>query len=525
MRQKGWIGCVLACWMLLALPSSALGDGQSIPEARPGLRALLIGCDHFLSQEDTWPAADNNLRMMGDTLLTDQRRYSLIRSYSDSISSVSAFEEAVQNAFGSAGPYDISLLYISTHGIYDDGLSTARAGLLLSDGTAEALLDTASLQRIMDKVPGYKVMILDACNAGAMIGKGLADLEARAFFTGPQYKVLCSAGGSEASWYYHSAQNAALVGASYFATALTYGLGYQGHFAADRNQDGDITLNELYAYLYENYAASTPQVYPQRDDFVFFSYDPQRIRPITQAITDITFEDTLLTAGQSEVAFSFTVQRQVELYYQVVYHQEGAWQFRQSQHYLDGEQLDGTVLPGRKERALSLDTGDDDAFGYAMIQLITLEEGRPVFQGARLLCIRPAQGQAALSVETGPRFAPAAGQELPILIQHDVPCGLTVSVLDADGWVVRRLAYDSPSRPQQISSGASSMYWDGRTNSGELAPVGRYAVQVRVQIGEETYTARSPEFELTAEAAVSVPPPLLPAVSSRPDKRLTLWLP
>jgi hypothetical protein len=60
---------------------------------------------------------------------------------------------------------------------------------------------------------------------------------------------------------------------------------------------------------------------------------------VTQAITDLTFEDTLLTAGQSEVTFSFTVQRQVELYYQIVYHRDGGWQFDQAQHYLDGEQF------------------------------------------------------------------------------------------------------------------------------------------------------------------------------------------
>ena len=134
-RKRLWL--LLALGLALCLPLRAGGESASpAPEPRNRLRALLIGCDHFLSQEDTWPAADNNLRMLGDTLLMDQRRYALIRSYSGSIASVDAFEEAVVSAFGSAGPYDISLLYISTHGIYDDGLSTARAGADLDMGIA-----------------------------------------------------------------------------------------------------------------------------------------------------------------------------------------------------------------------------------------------------------------------------------------------------------------------------------------------------------------------------------------------------
>ncbi len=514
MRGKRWIGGILAFLALLLTPLSAGASEapafaappaltertEMPPDSQPRLRALLIGCDHFVSQEDTWPAADNNLRMLSDTLMLDQRRYALIRSYSSSIATVEAFAEAVRSAFESAGEEDVSLLYISTHGVYDESGVDVLSGVLLSDGEEETLLGAAALQEILGTIPGKKVLILDACNSGALIGKGLNVFPEQVFFTGPDFKVLCSAGGNEASWYYQSAQNAASDGASYFATVLAYGLGNQGDFAADRNQDGLITLEETYAFLYENYAASTPQVYPQRDDFVLFAYDVNRPWAVTQAITDITFEDTLLTAGQSEVTFSFTVQRQVELYYQIVYHRDGVWQFGQAQHYLDGEQLDGTVLPGRNERTLSLDTGEQDAYGYAMIQMITREGEQTVFQGARLLCVQPAEGEAQVAVTTGAAFIPGQGQELPILVQHDVPCGLTVNVVDAEGKVARRLAYDAPTRPQQIVPNASTFYWDGRLTSGDAAPVGTYAVVVRVRLGDQTFTVCSPAVELLEDA-------------------------
>lgn len=476
-------------------PFSGLAlDNADQPVPPPKMRALLIGCDHFVSQTDTWPAADNNLRLLTDTLIADERRYALIRSYSSAVSSVVQFADAVASAFQNAGPGDVSLLYIGTHGV----LEGEEAGLLLSDGEKEEVLTGNALKAVLDDIPGVKVVVLDACNSGAMIGKGMSGVENPVFLSGPDYKVLCSAGGSEASWYFHGGGEEA-AGASYFATVLAQGLGAQGDFGADRNFDGLITLEEVYAYLLDNYAASTPQAYPQHDgDFPLFSYDPEKPRTIRKAVTDITFQDTLLTAGQTEVTFSFTVQRQAELYYQVIYHQNGEWQFGLAQHFQDGEQTDGTVLPGRKSRTLALKTAGDSS-GYAMIQLITLEDGVPVFQGARLLCVQPARGEAKLSVETGKAFSPGAGGELQILVGHNVPCGLTVSVLNEEGRAVRYLSYDAPTRPQQLSPEASSFSWDGLTSAGLPAPPGQYTVAVRTEIDGNPFSAESEPFELTAD--------------------------
>lgn len=485
----------LLAFLLLPFPRGFPGNERP---AQGKMRALLIGCDHFLTQEDTISAAEHNIAMLSDVLLQDDRRYALIRSCSSSIGSVSEFESAVTEAFRNAGPEDVSLLYIATHGLFEPEAGVDSAALLLSDGEREERLDAQTMQAILDQVSGKKVLILDACNAGAMIGKGLSGGEGRSFFTGPDYKVLCSAGGSEASWYFQGAQDAAATGASYFAAVLCHGLGLQGEFAADINADGRVTLSEMHTFLWDNYAASTPQVYPQGDEeFVLFSYDLEHAPPLEKAVTDLTFDDTLLTAGHSEVTFSFTVQRQTELYYQIIYHQDGQWQFAQAQHYLDGEQLDGTVLPGRKKRTLSLNTSGQDASGYAMIQLITLEEGQPVFQGARLLCVQPEAGPVALRVLTAPAFAPGEGEEITILVEHDVPCGMTVNILSDRGKVVRRLAYETPSRPQQLTPAGSTFYWDGKLNNGEPAPAGEYTAQVRVRLGGESYDARSAPFRLT----------------------------
>ena len=500
MRRAGF-GLLLGLFfLLLSLPVHAENEETAVDRR---LRALLVSCDHFVTQPDTGSAGEHNLRMLSDALLSDTRRYALIRSCPGTLSSVSAFEEAVVSAFGNAEEKDISLLYISTHGVLPPDGGAADAALVLSDGETEALMDAPTLRRILSGIPGQKVIILDACNSGAFIGKGLSGGPDRVFFTGPEYHVLCSAGGSEASWYYQGAQDASSAGASYFATVLADGLGPQGNHPADLNRDGQITLTEAYAFLTDHYAASTPQVYPQEDaSFVLYAYDPQQEEPIRKAVTDITFSDTLLTAGQTAVTFSFTVQRQVSLYYQLIYHENGAWQFGSAQHFPDDEQTDGTVLPGRKTRTLALNTGDS-AYGYVLLQLITLEEGRPVFQGARLICVQPAVGEVSLQVRTAAAFVPAAGQELFILAQHDVPCAMSVSVLDENGRVVRRLAYDQPSRPQQLTPSGSTFYWDGRKADGEWAPPGVYTVQVQVRMERRMFTARSEPFSLESGSPAS----------------------
>ena len=204
--------CLLLSLLLVFMLSPAYGasSGGGRVEKPPKLRALLIGCDHFLTQEDTWPAAEHNVQMLSDTLIRDRRKYALIRPFASEIASVEAFEAAVQSTFRSAGEKDISLFYISTHGVYGESGS----GLLLSDGVEEALLTGPELERVLAQVPGTKMVILDACNSGAVIGKGLSDPASGVCLSGPAFKVLCSAGGSEASWYWQGAQDDAANGAS-----------------------------------------------------------------------------------------------------------------------------------------------------------------------------------------------------------------------------------------------------------------------------------------------------------------------
>lgn len=482
---------LLALFLLLLFANGALAAENSSPR----MRALLVGCDFFVSQENTYPAAANNVQNLADALMNDSRGYLLIRQSAGTISTISALEDAVERAFYQATEDDISVFYISTHGILsEDGES---AMLLLSDGTTEEQLDVRTLERIFRNVPGTKVLILDACHSGAFIGKGLSGGASRKPFSSPEYRVLCSAGGSEASWYWQGAAiTSRMQAASYFATVLCSALGTQGDYAADINRDGNITLSEAYQYICNNYAVATPQVHPQNDDFVLFSYNPYAVSANGKSVTDIQFDSTLMTAGQSQVTFSFVVRREVKLYYQIVYFANGAWQFGRAETVPDDETGGGFVNKGYKMRNLALSTPGDASSGYALIQFITLEDGVPVLQGARLLCVEPASGDIALQVATDASLDPSMKIELSITVAHDAPCALTVQVMDAAGNMVHRICYEQPTRPQQLTPDASMFYWDGKLRDGTYAPQGEYTIVARTVVGGKMFSAQSQPFTL-----------------------------
>lgn len=485
--------------LLLLLPlASALAE-ESVT-----LRALLVGCDRFISQPATGDAAETSVRMLAETLAEDSRGYALIRSRVNALYSVEAFESAVTETFMASGEDDISVLYISTHGIpSENGLD--ESGLLLSDGETEELLTVAALENILNDIPGMKVLILDFCNSGMFIGKGVAGGAERVPFRGGSYKVLCSAGAEEPSWYWQNARDGGRAGASYFATALAAGIGKPGHRPADGNLDGEITLLEGYRYVRENCAVSTPQVYPQEDGaFVLFAYDPDETPARERTVTDLVFDDTCLNAGQSSVSFSFTVHRETALHYQIVYFRDGAWQFGDAEYYADTEG-GGLVPPGAKTRTLMLRTDDSMDSGYAIIQLITVEDGVPVIQGARIISVAPSYGRIVLSVAAENVFTPANGEELAVSVYHDSPCGLTVTILDALGGTVRRLAYDAPTRPEQLSPQGSMFYWNGKRSDGSPAPAGVYTVRVKTVIDGRAIITESDEFTLLDKGDLPLP--------------------
>lgn len=487
----------LLVWLCLPLRPALAEGGVN--------RALLVGCDHFVTQEDTSPSSENNVTRMAQALSGGAMNLETLVTRSTGISGPEELLALIRDAFADAVEGDVSYFYISTHGLWEQGDPTDEMTLLLSDGRNENGITARQLRDCFDEIPGTKVLILDACHSGAVIGKGIhAPFDN--VFEGPDYKVICSSGGAEESWFW-SGQigDTQLTGAGYFSGALVSGLSAVGGYGADDNNDGVITLTELKRYLLNHHGASTVRVYPEEDDFAVMTYDAAsfngRRRDIS--VSNVSFGADVLPADNPTVDFTFNVVHATQVAYQLVHHRGDRWDFARSRLlYDDAERFGafgdarGFLSPGMKERTITLDRADTGSYGYVLLQLITLDGGVPSLVTSRVLCVPPEQGDPDLFILTEPSFTPASWDELSIVIQHAFPCELTVTVEDMDGTTVRRLASREPTRPTHLQPQGSAYCWNGRMNNGSPAPAGQYRIRVKAYVGRERYEAVSGAFEL-----------------------------
>ena len=161
----------LAALVLCALLSLVPPPPAPETPAAPRLRALLIGCDHFVTRESTAPAATFNVSLLAGALATDSRGYEVIRTEADTVTGLESLERSVAETFLDATGDDISLIYISTHGLYSPSAPLTNCALIFSDGDDESVVTAPEIKNLLDTVPGVKVVIFDACSSGAFIGK------------------------------------------------------------------------------------------------------------------------------------------------------------------------------------------------------------------------------------------------------------------------------------------------------------------------------------------------------------------
>ena len=197
--------------------------------------------------------------------------------------------QAIQTAFADAQEKDVSILYISCHGYYRDGMTIMQ----FTDGSEIAACD---LEAALRKIPGTIVILADFCDSGGLIaaydetgsltgGVVSAFSGENAAFSSSKYKVLASAALGQDS-YRLSFDGTDGGAVTVFARALCDALGWsiddqrRGPLNADSNYDGEITLWEAYQYScrrvkwYLSRAggayAQDVQVYPEGDMFVLF---------------------------------------------------------------------------------------------------------------------------------------------------------------------------------------------------------------------------------------------------------------
>lgn len=487
---RRWVCTMLA----LVLLCPGLFPLQASETPGPVLRALLVACDDFVTQPDTTPSSYNNLVAVRRALLYDARSYSRIRVSVNQALDAESFSQLALEAFGDARPQDTSLFYLSTHGIQVEGSPDFFA--LMSDGQKETMLSARELHQALAGIQGTKVIILDACYSGAAIGKGTNLPEALSVFTGPDFKVLTSSGALEPSFLWTDGAGT-VQGGSFFAQALIEGISAEGNFAADRNRDGIITLEELYSHQLKAYGASTPQAYPQNDSTPVFTYkagSPAAGR--LRTVSGLSLDTPVIHAREEPLVFSYTLNRQARLAYQLVYRQEGTWRFRQPQSIADPGRGDGLVLPGRKEVALALQPQLEGMSGYLLMMIVTVVEDRSRPQACVLLSVQAKGLQSPPRVDSGQGFSPTKGEEMPFILRHDGPAQFTARVVDEMGEEVAVLCYNRMSRPLHLLEEGSSLFWDGRLPDGSLARPGKYRLSALLRAGGEQYEVMGEVFEL-----------------------------
>ncbi len=499
--------CLLMAFVLLPfaalgeiiLPAAPAGDG-----ARTN-RALLVGCDQFLSQQSTYPSSYNNVLNMAQALSGGTMNLKELVTVPDGLSTTGDLAALILDTFADADADDVSLFYISTHGVWTDVMLSDDMTLLLSDGSRENGVTAWQLRTMFDQIEGKKVLFLDACHAGAMIGKGVKDYIEN-IFAGEDYVVICSSSGSQKSWYWSGdIDGETLAGAGYFSGALVRALSMQGAYGADDNRDGQITLTELKRYLLANHGASTVRTYPEDSDFAILTYDNNTYtgRSRDALIEGVTFESDVLSHQEPTVYFSYNVVSRVQVAYQIVYHRDSRWDFDGAQLIYDNNgdfapypKAGKTVSLGMTERAITLDNPNPDDSGYVLLQLLVIEDGIPLVISSRLLCVPPESGDPAMVIHVMPYFVPEMYQELTFSIDHAFPCEMTITVEDMEGNIIRRLSSREPTRPEQLTPMATSYTWDGRLSDGTMAPEGMYRIRVKAYVGSERYEVISDPVSL-----------------------------
>jgi len=452
-------------------------------------RALLVACSDFITQEDLGAAISGNLHMIGSALISAGVGHLSIED--GTIGTVPALGEAISNTFFDADEDDLSVFYLCTHGVLsssDDG----QVYLLLGDGKTESPLSAQALYDLLCGIQGEKLVILDACHSGALIRRGQPEADIHPgtqstdsvpltpFLQDSSMHVLTSSDGSESSWYYDS-ESLASGAVSYFASALSSGLGLYGAAEADLSGDGSVSLQELHRHLSAAVPSSSSQLLSARADSLFLPVAQNAM--LSRPLTGFSYGTSLLQSDDPTLEFSFTVTHEdTSVQYRLVDYTGGSWDWDNARTFLD-EGDDGNALLGigRKHRALSLEDVLPDEEGFLMLQVFSVHESEVQLCSERLVAMQSDAAQSELTLLCSGELRHPGLEELAINVAINTPAELTISVSNSEGELVRRLAASQLTRPSE--DGLSHFYWDGRDALGNPVTDGYYTIAAETRIG------------------------------------------
>ena len=253
--------CVVAVTAVDAVNDSVSvrGAAVEVASATPVYRALLVGNIYSGNESMKLDGCDTDVAAMRTMLGSMTGTPYAVSSRIDL--TASQIKSAIASAFSGATSKDVSLFYYSGHGSSDGSLV----------GTDSYAVSVSDLRTALDAIPGTKIIIIDACYSGNMIGKSAGAASPSSFtsafisgfssFTrgdgdlatnGSIVMTACSKDQQSQSLYDGTINFGA------FTYGVTYGSGYDewnqtalGSLPADTNGNGQITLGESYTKAVE----------------------------------------------------------------------------------------------------------------------------------------------------------------------------------------------------------------------------------------------------------------------------------
>ena len=204
-----------------------------------------------------------------------------------------AIGERVETLLTGAKPNDLIVLHFSCHGLKDDSgelfLAATNTRPELLSSTA---VDASIVNRLMRRSRAQRaVLFLDCCFGGAF-ERGLIPRAAGVIDVADQFRqredelaggrgrvVITASNAMEFAFEGPDLANGTATEPSVFTGALVEGLATG---AADRDQDGMVSLGELYDYVFDRVRQTTPNQTPGKWEFglqgeLMIAKNPQRV--------------------------------------------------------------------------------------------------------------------------------------------------------------------------------------------------------------------------------------------------------
>jgi hypothetical protein len=188
----------------------------------------------------------------------------------------STLSERVERTLTERHPSDLVLLHFSCHGLKDDaGELHLAATNTIPDLLGSTAVDAAWVSRLMQRSRAQRVVLLLDCCYGGAFERGLLRRASSNVDVGDQFSqrqlgesrgrvVITASTAMEYAFEAAELTEDATVRPSVFTGALVDGI-RSGE--ADRNQDGQVSLGELYDFVYDRVREQTPHQTPSKWEF------------------------------------------------------------------------------------------------------------------------------------------------------------------------------------------------------------------------------------------------------------------